>query len=96
MNGVTKPKPWTEERFGRTELNTGGNDVTVCCGANENIEIVKLYGPLSADDIRVRLDFHGTIADWVVERKEYDDDDDDVAPAWVEMARFPCEKEEDK
>lgn len=50
------------------------------------VEIDKLYGPLSAELVRVRLD-HNT-AEWVVERQRVDSLED----VWEEKARWYCQE----
>lgn len=76
------------------ELDAGNeNHVIVNCKANQIIEIDKLYGPLSALGVRIRLEYTNDKSDWVVEREKPIPDNDgkwcDVE--WVETARWDCQ-----
>jgi hypothetical protein len=83
-------KPWIEKRFNKFEINVGSDDlVIVNCSANQTIEIDKLYGPLAALGVRIRLEYKGDISDWVIEREQLGDEGLD--PTWIEMARWDCQ-----
>lgn len=86
-------KPWLEKRFGRWEVNTKMTGLVVCCGANETIEIDKLYGPLCATGVRVRLEYEGEKSDWVIERERLNTDEEgnSLDTTWIEMARWDCQ-----
>lgn len=79
-------KPWIEKRFGRWEVNTScESGILVNCGVNETIEIDKLYGPLAAHGVRVRLEYKDNKADWVVESEDLANE------KWIERARWYCQ-----
>lgn len=82
--------PWlSKTNWGTWEINTMGNGLTVNCSVNEVIEIDKLYGPLSATGVRVRLEFDDKYTDWVVEREKLSGGAEDSQ--WIEMARWDCQ-----
>lgn len=64
-------------------------------GANEPVEIDKMYGPLVAFPIRVYVDF--ATVEWVVEREfiPHDDKGNALESEWRIMARFPCQTADD-
>jgi hypothetical protein len=83
-----KTKPWMEERFGVWEFHPGyGNEVRVNVGVNQTVEIDKLYGPLAAHGVRVRLEYEGERTDWVVEYKNL------KTGEWIEKARWDCQED---
>lgn len=93
--GDTKPwlaesssKVWLEEIAGRATTAHVPMDaeVVIACGGDTNIRIEKLYGPLVACDVRVRVDVPK--AEWVVERLREPIEGD---ATWEEMARFGCQ-----
>ena len=57
----------------------------VNCGANEVIEIDKLYGPLAAHNVRIRLEYKDGVSDWVVESQDLKNN------TWKERARWDCQ-----
>lgn len=61
--------------------------VVVDVHGDQYVEISKLFGPLVACDVRVRLDVAG--AQWIVERERLKLDGDQ---SWEEMARFDCQE----
>lgn len=76
------------------EFNIGTEShVTINCIANQTIEINKLFGPLAALNVRVRLEYFGDRSDWVVEREKPIPNADgtwsDVE--WVEVTRWDCQ-----
>lgn len=77
-------EPWLTKGRRWWECHTGINDIEVCCGANEWITVSKIYGPLCASDVRVRLEYDNDRADWVVECMANDD--------WEEKARWGCQE----
>lgn len=80
--------PWIETtRFGY-EVHTMMNNITVCCGANETIEIDKLYGPLASTGVKVVLEYTNKNADWVVYKEKLSDENRE----WVEIARWDCQE----
>lgn len=95
--GPVYKQPWWERRFGTIEFNPGVDETcTVNVGANQEVTIDKMYGPLVGNAVRVRLEYKGEISDWVIEsekieRTERDDGgfDDDIK--WVERARWNCQ-----
>lgn len=78
-------QPWLKLRFGRWEVNTMNGGILVCCGANEIIEIDKLYGPLAAHGVRVRLEYKDDKSDWVIESEDLKNE------KWIERARWDCQ-----
>lgn len=66
-------------------FNAGAEDEARIDTAGQAIVISKIYGPLGADDIRVRLDVGK--AEWVIERDGYKD----RQATWIEVARFDCQ-----
>lgn len=82
--------PWNEKRFDRWEVNIGDDPkVVINCCANQVIEIDKLYGPLAATGVRVRLEYNDTCSDWVVEREKLSGGS--AESEWIEMARWDCQ-----
>lgn len=79
-------KPWLEKRFNRWEVNTKCAGIMVNCAANEIIEIDKLYGPLAAHGVRVRLEYKDDKADWVIESEDL------KTEKWIERARWFCQE----
>ncbi len=87
-----KLAPSIETHLGAWQVNAGSDDITVNVSANQTVEIDKLYGPLAALGVRVRLEYRGDISDWVVERERPTDKrDGGSAMEWVEMARWDCQ-----
>lgn len=81
--------PWIEKsKFGHYEINTMGQKIIVNCGANETIEIDKLYGPLCASGVRIRLEYTAECSDWVVEREKINNA---AASEWIEVTRWDCQ-----
>lgn len=77
-------QPWICKTHGQWEVNPWDEEpVRINIGSDYNVEIDKLYGPLAAHLIRVRLD--SAKGEWVVERQEIDTDN------WIEMARWDCQ-----
>lgn len=90
MTESEESAPWIEKsRFGHYEVNTMGQKIIVNCSANEVIEIDKLYGPLCAVGVRIRLEYNDKCSDWVVEREKLNDGPEDSE--WIEMARWHCQ-----
>lgn len=76
-----------EVRFDRLEIYPGPTDFTVFVGANQKVTIDKLFGPLSASDVRVYLDYNdGRNPDWVVEYLN------PSTELWEEKARWYCQE----
>ena len=74
-----------EYRNGVWELSPPFSSTSrVNIGANQHVEIDKLFGPLAAHPVRVHLDYGST--SWVVECCEGNGGED-----WVEKARFSCQ-----
>jgi hypothetical protein len=89
MGRMDQTKPWLEERLGRPEIHCGtAPEIVICCSANQVIELHKIYGPLAANGVRIRLEYTNDVADWVVERETGD--------TWAEAARFPCQDPEEQ
>ena len=86
-------KPWIEKRFDKWEINLMGSGARIKCGSNEIIEIDKLYGPLAALGVRIRLQYEGDISDWVIEREvpQEDADGNCLDSVWREVARWDCQ-----
>lgn len=83
-------EPWLEKNnWGEWEVNAGDGKLTVNCSANQIIEIDKLYGPLAAFGVRIRLEYANDVADWVVEREKLDDSAE--GRQWIEMCRWDCQ-----
>ena len=83
-------KPTLEKRFGKWAVHTGCNGhFIVNCGANEIIEIAKLYGPLAASGVRVILEYKNDVADWVVYREKLGKGAEESQ--WIEVARWYCQ-----
>lgn len=79
---------WTEVRFGRVEINIGQQEeVCVNIGANQVVEIDKMYGPLSSYPVRVRLEYTEKCSDWVFEYQN------PKTEQWVEKCRFDCQED---
>lgn len=77
-------QPWLDKRGDTWEVNPSQSSaIRVNIGTDFNVEVDKLYGPLAAHTVRVRLE-HAT-AEWVVERQEIEGN------AWIEMARWDCQ-----
>lgn len=57
------------------------------CAGDQTIEIDKLYGPLIACGVRVRLEVK--TGEWVVSRERVPKDGETT---WEEMARFDCQE----
>jgi hypothetical protein len=75
-------KPWISEENSIAEVNLGDAPVVrVNCSANQIIEIDKLYGPLVASGVRIRLQYDDNVIDWVVEREASEG-------VWEETARW--------
>lgn len=80
-------KPWFQERNGRWELNPGdAKELVVNVGTANVIVVDKLYGPLAAGPVRVRLEYTNTISDWVVEYRN------PTTRQWEEKARWDCQE----
>ena len=81
-------KPRLEKPHETWEVHPGhGVPITVCVGANQIVEIDKLYGPLCSHDVRIRLEYTNDKSDWVVEIRQPEID----AP-WIEKARWDCQE----
>lgn len=79
-------KPWlNQQRDGTWEINPQQERVRINIGTNENVEVDKLYGPLAAHPVRIRLEYNNDVSDWVVERQSFEGDH------WIEMARWDCQ-----
>jgi hypothetical protein len=87
MTKKTEP-PWLDHRFGVWEVNPGESLVQVNVGCNQPVVIDKLYGPLAANPVRIRLEYTEVATDWVVECE--------LGDIWTEMARFDCQLDWDK
>lgn len=75
------PDPWLEFTKCKTwEVHPHQHEITVNIGADQNVIIDKLYGPLAACDVRVRLEF--ATCEWVFEAHDFNND------TWVEKGRF--------
>lgn len=61
--------------------------IALSCAGNQDIEIEKLFGPLVACDVKVRLDV--AAGQWIVWRKR---EPRDGPSTWEEMARFDCQE----
>lgn len=81
-------KPWLNtNQFGVEEVNSGEcSYFRVNCSANQTIEIDKLYGPLCASPVRIRLEYGSNLADWVVEYQN------PSTEQWEEKARWGCQE----
>ena len=80
-------KPWMHFAHGRWEVNPDSVNeagVVINIGTDFNVEVDKLYGPLAAETVRVRLEHKTT--EWVVERYRVDTD------VWEEKARWDCQE----
>lgn len=69
------------------EVNPDSTEEVGLCvniGSNFNVEIDKLYGPLAAETIRVRVE--SASGEWVIERQRVDTD------VWEEKARWDCQE----
>lgn len=78
----------------RKEINIGTDDhVVINCMANQTIEIDKLFGPLAALGVRIRLEYKNGVSDWVIEREVPIPESDGtwVDVSWVEVARWDCQ-----
>lgn len=84
---MSEPKWFVEERFGRLELTPSCDheDVVVNIGSDHVVTVDKMYGPLSVDPLRIRIDYEAY--EWVVEQ---DTGEDTVR--WIERARIPCQE----
>lgn len=83
-------EPWNELRFGEWEVNIPCDQkVTINIGANQTVEIDKLYGPLAAFGVRIKLEYADGKSDWVVEREKASTEG--VDREWIEMARWDCQ-----
>jgi hypothetical protein len=58
-------------------------DISVEVGVDQNVLISKPFGPLGAEDVRVRLEWPG---DWVVERLS------ETTGKWEEKIRWSCQE----
>jgi hypothetical protein len=82
-------KPWLESKFGYWQINLPAETKAIInCSANQTIEIDKLYGPLSALGVRIRLEYTSNTSDWVVEREKAVGN---IETTWVEVARWDCQ-----
>jgi len=89
------------------EIDTTAKHITINTGTDTLIEIVKMFGPLIANTIRVRLDYDSV--SWIVERKRivytvksitkdkkgltiYDND---ITSEWDEVARIDANVHDD-
>ena len=94
---IDETKPWLEKRWDRWEVNpVYGQPIRVNIGVDQTVEIDKLYGPLAAFCVRIRLEYKTengkTISDWVVERERPSNVGDASAPMeWLEIARWDCQ-----
>lgn len=87
MSDTLEPPLWWEVRFNRLEINPNHEgDIIVNVGANQPIIIDKLYGPLAAYPVRVRLEYTDDVADWVVEYQN------PKTKQWEEKARWHCQE----
>jgi hypothetical protein len=90
MNKRIPDEPWNELRFGEWEVNIPSDQkVTINIGANQTIEIDKLYGPLAALGVRIRLEYANDKSDWVVEREKISSNG--AESEWIEMTRWDCQ-----
>lgn len=80
-------KPWlTKISADEYEVNDVGLRVIRVNIGGAVVEVDKLYGPLAAELVRIRLD-HNT-AEWIVERQPIDATGD----VWEEKARWNCQE----
>lgn len=92
MNDQTQP--CLDKRFGKWEINLRyDTEAVINCSANQTIEIDKLYGPLAALGVRIRLEYNDKCSDWVVEREilKNDDQGNSLPAVWKEVARWDCQ-----
>ena len=83
--------PWLSEAHGKLEINPG-RDCIVNVGANQVVEIDKLYGPLASLGVKVVLEYKDDKSDWVVSRERPKDPKDGGSDMeWVEVARWDCQ-----
>lgn len=88
----TPEKAYFDRQYGRLEVNPMGEDCVVNVGTNQTVEIDKLYGPLCALGVRIRLEYKNDVSDWVVERERPKDKKDSACEMeWIEMARWDCQ-----
>lgn len=81
-------------RWDILEVNPGyeNKHVVINVGVDQTVEIDKLYGPLCALGVRIRLEYNDKCSDWVVEREKPADVNDSGSPMeWVEVARWDCQ-----
>ncbi len=72
---------WSEAHAESSDEN-----IRVCLGVNQWVEIDKLYGPLAASFVRIRLEYLGDVTDWVVECQN------PSTGEWEEKARWDCQE----
>ena len=79
---------WCEQRFGVPEWNPPSvKAVRVNVSCNQSVVIDKLYGPLCASDVRVRLEYDDAgNTDWVVEYLN------PTTEEWELKARWDCQE----
>lgn len=75
------------------EINYVGKELSIFTGCGTNILIEKMYGPLVAYPIRVRLDFDSVC--WIIERHKVfvNSDGEPVKNNWTEVARIEANEE---
>lgn len=77
-----------DERYGVLEWAPEDCEkpLRVFASANQIVEVNKEYGPLAAEDVRVRLEYTDEKTDWVVERYNVETN------VWEEKARWDCQE----
>lgn len=83
---VSKQKrPWLSLEHDVWEVNEQGNEIIRVNIGAATVQVDKLYGPLAAETVQIRLD--RSTAEWIVERQRVDDDE-----TWEEKARWDCQE----
>lgn len=75
----------------------GGRDYRVPVGIDTTVTIEKYWGPLWAQQVRVRMDYDAD--EWVFEREKpymFADGTQPERPDWIEVGRTPFMTEDDE
>lgn len=86
---VSDNEPYFQRRFDRWEITPPMDDKSGCVieiGANQIVEIDKVFGPLCASPVRVFLEYDNDVADWVVQYQN------PTTNEWEEKARWYCQE----
>lgn len=84
--GKEDEKPYIDGCWGKWSIVIS-SDVVIECGANQTIEIDKMFGPLAAYPVRITLKYDkDTPGDWIVEYQN------PTTEKWEIKAQWSCQE----